>query len=123
MIVLDFCKAFDKVPHERLLHKLNHYGIGGKTYKWIRTFLTQRSQSVILEDIYSSKVHVTSGVPQGRVLGPFLFLLYINDLPDRVSSTARLFADDCVLYRVIELVKDTTQLQVDLDAMQEWETK
>ncbi len=119
MIVLDVSNAFDKVPHERRLHKLNHFGIGGKTHKWIRTFLMQRSQSVVLEGSYSSKVHVTSGVPQGTVLGPLLFLLYINDLPDCVSSTARFFADDCVLYRVIESDKDTKQLQVDLDVLQE----
>ncbi len=123
MIVLDFSKAFDKVPHERLLHKLNHFSIGGKTHKWIRTLLMQRSQSFVLEGSYSSKVHVTSDIPQGTVLQPLLFLLYINDLPDCVSSTARLFADDCVLYRVIESDKDTKQLQVDLDALQEWETK
>ncbi len=71
-------------------------------HKWIHTFLMQRSQSVVLEGSYSSKVHVASGVPQGTVLEPLLFLLYINDLPDCVSSTSRLFADDSVLYRVIE---------------------
>ncbi len=68
-------------------------------------------------------MHVASGVPQGTVLGPLLFLIYINNLPDCVSSTARLFADDCVLHRVIESDKDTKQLQLDLDALQEWETK
>ncbi len=86
-------------------------------------FLMQIIQLVVLEGSYSSKVHMTSGVPQGTVLEPLLFLLYINDLPDCVSYTARLFADDCVLYRVIESDKDTKQLQVDLDALQEWETK
>ncbi len=85
MIVLDFSKAFDKVPHERLLHKLNHYGIGGKTHKWIHTFLTQRSQSVVLEGSYSFKVHVTSGISQGTVLGPLG--LYINNLPDSLQMT------------------------------------
>ncbi len=115
------CWTFLKVPHERLLHKLNHYGIGGKTHKWIRIFLMQRSQSVVLEGSYSSKVHVTSGPPQGTVLRPLLFMLYINDLPDCVSSTARLFANDCVLYRVIESDKDTKH--VNLDALLELETK
>ncbi len=115
------CWTFLKVPHERLLHKLNHYDIGGKTHKWIRIFLMQRSQSVVLEGSYSSKVHVTSGLPQGTVLRPLLFMLYINDLPDCVSSTARLFANDCVLYRVIESDKDTKH--VNLDALLELETK
>ncbi len=108
MIVLDFSKAFDKVPHERLLHKLNHYSIGGKTHKWICTFLMQRSPSVVLEDSYSSKVHVTSGVTQGTVLGPLLFV------QDSLQMT--------VFYRVIESDKDQ-KLLVDLDALQEWETK
>ncbi len=98
MVVLDFTKAFDKVPHERLLHKLDHYGIRDSTHQWIRSFLTMRSQSVVLEGEKSPPASVLSGVPQGTVMGPLLFLLYINNLPDNLTSTVCLFTDDCVLY-------------------------
>ena len=122
MILLDVSKAFDKVPHNRLLLKLNHYGIQGQTLSWIKAFLTGRTQSVVLEGAKSEAVPVISGVPQGTVLGPTLFLLYINDLPLQVSSsTTRLFADDCILYREIDSPADAKLLQHDLDALQNWE--
>ncbi len=121
MIVLDFSKAFDKVPPERLLAKLDHYGIRGNTLAWIRSFLTMRSQEVLLEGSRSKPSHVVSGVPQGTVLGPLLFLLYINDLPDGLSSNVRLFADDCVLYRTVRDHHDTKMLQNDLNVLQDWE--
>ena len=108
IILLDFAKAFDKVPHIRLLHKLDYYGIRGGTLSWIKEFLSGRSQQVVLEGQKSSQKEVLSGVSQGTVLGPLLFLAFINDLPDVVkTSDARLFADDCLLYRHIR--NDKTQ--------------
>ena len=99
LIIMDFAKAFDKVPHRRLLHKLEYYGIRGSTHKWINSWLSGRTQQVVLDGQASDPVPVLSGVPQGSVLGPVLFLLFINDLPDNIRSSVRLFADDCVLYR------------------------
>ena len=101
LAILDFSKAFDTVSHRKLLYKLNNYGINGNIHRWIKfnTFLTQRKQQVVVEGEHSSPVNVDSGVPQGTVLGPLLFLCFINDLPLHVSSSVRLFADDCLLYR------------------------
>ena len=122
-IILDFSKAFDRVPHERLLKKLEHHGIRGNILKWIRVFLTDRSQLVIIEGTTSDSVPVVSGVPQGTVLGPLLFLIYINNLPDCVQSSARLSSDDCKLYRQIKLQLDCEQLQEDLDSLARREEK
>lgn len=122
-ILLDFSKAFDKVSHSRLLLKLKHYGVQNSILNWITDFLSNRSQRVVLDSQASSNVPVTSGVPQGTVLGPLLFLVYINDLPERVSSTVRMFADDCLLYRNIRSVDDTRTLQSDLDRLQDWESQ
>jgi hypothetical protein len=122
IILLDFSKAFDKVPHSRLLHKLNYYGVSSSTLRWIRSFLTDRKQEVLLEGTYSSQADVTSGVPQGTVLGPLLFLSFINDLPDVVgSSHTKLFADDCMLFRTINSLSDQQTLQTDLSALEQWE--
>lgn len=123
MIVLDFAKAFDKVSHPRLLHKLRHYGIKGKHNQWITAFLESRTQAVVLENKYSDKVDVTSGVPQGSVLGPVFFLIYINDITDNMQSTIRLFADDCTIYRPINNKNDQQILQSDLTNLTKWEQK
>ena len=123
LAILDFSKAFDTVPHNKLLHKLKHYGIDGKINKWIRSFLTQRKQQVVIEGESSDSCSVDSGVPQGTVLGPLLFLCHINDLPNCVKSKVRLFADDCLLYTSVKTIQDQIQLQEDLKALEFWANK
>ena len=119
--VMDFSKAFDKVGHGQLLHKLGHYGIRGRTQRWIHGFLSGRTQEVVVEGQHSDRVPVTSGVPQGSVLGPCLFLHYINDLPEGIGSTVRLFADDTVMYLTIASQTDSHKLQTDLSNLAKWE--
>ena len=121
IILLDLSKAFATVPHERLLTKLRYYRINDSTYNWIQTWLTRHSQCVVLDSESSSPVPVLSGVPQGTVLGPLTFLLYINDITKGINSALRLFADDCLLYRVINSVEDTSKFREDLDRLSEWE--
>ena len=123
MAVLDFSKAFDKVPHQRLLYKLQHYGVSGKNLDWIRGFLSNRHQSVVVDGAMSSLSEVSSGVPQGSVMGPILFLIYINDIGWSVNSTVKLFADDCLVYRTIRSAEDTLTLQHDLNTLDDWATK
>ena len=120
-IILDFSKAFDKVDHTKLFLKLNHYGIRGKTLDWIKDFLSNRIQWVAINGAKSSMSSVRSGVPQGTVLGPLLFIVYINDLPARITSQIRLFADDSYIYRVINNSEDTLKLQDDITALLNWE--
>ena len=115
--ILDFEKAFDTPPHELLKSKLFSYGIGGKTLKWIDSFLCFRQQRVVVNGVKSDWAPVLSGVPQGTVLGPLLFSLYINDISSDIESEIRLFADDCVCYREIKDEKDTMKLQRDIDRL------
>ena len=116
-ILLDFAKAFDKVPHLRLLSKLTSYGITGNTQNWIKSFLSNRKQRVSVNGALSDITDVTSGVPQGSVLGPVLFLLYINDINGNIKSSIRLFADDSIIYRKISSKTDHEILQTDLSQL------
>ena len=121
--ILDFSKAFDTVPHQRLKNKLIAYGITGKTLTWILSFLSNRKQRVQINGSQSSWVPVLSGVPQGTVLGPLLFLIYINDIVKNINSNIRLFADDCVIYREIKTQTDCQVLQSDLNTLCDWQEK
>ena len=118
--VLDFSKAFDVIPHQRLLMKLDYYGIRSNTKIWISGFLTKRLQRVCVNGQCSDWSTVLSGTPQGTVLGPHLFLLHINDIQEKVTSTTRLFSDDCLLYRPSNSVEDEKAFQEDLDTMVQW---
>ena len=111
VILLDFSKAFDSVPHHRLLSKLEFYGIRGRPEAWIKAFLNNRTQVVSVNGSHSNPQPVTSGVPQGSVLGPVLFLLYMNNITDNIKSEIRLFADDSVIYREINDQQDHLILQ------------
>lgn len=119
-IFIDFKKAFDKVPHARLLMKLSRLNIHSKIITWITSFLTNRYQFVSVSGQSSALTKVKSGVPQGSVLGPILFLIYINDISKNIYSTVRLFADDCVLYRQINTSEDSNILQADLSKISLW---
>ena len=118
VIFLDLAKAFDSVPHERLLLKLNRYGIGGNMLVWFRNFLTHRKQRVVIRGACSGWSPVISGSPQGTILGPILFLIYINDISGCVKSKINIFADDTKIYREIkDSITDTVALQSDLHSL------
>ena len=122
-LYLDFRKAFDTVPHRRLLSKLHGYGIRGQVLKWVDDFLSGRQQYVSVNGKHSDFVDVTSGVPQGSVLGPILFIYFINDLPDVIKCISKIFADDTKAYQEIIDFNDHVVLQESIDAMVEWGEK
>ena len=122
-IFFDFQKAFDTVPHQRLLRKLKGYGISGKVYKWIESFLMGRKQRVVLNGEESSWTPVASGIPQGSVLGPILFLIYINDLPDVVKNLLKLFAGDTKIYAKVNNIEEKDILQEDIRSLNDWSNK
>ena len=122
-IYFDFAKAFDTVPHQRLLSKLSSYGIGGYLLEWIKSFLLDRRQIVKVNGVESYSCQVKSGVPQGSVLGPLLFVIYINDLPECIRSTSYLFADDTKVLRKIYSEDDAKLLQADIDILDNWSKK
>lgn len=119
-VFLDMSKAFDKVDHSLLLRKLECLNIHSDVLAWIGNYLDDRKQCVLLKGCSPNNAPVTSGVPQGSVLGPLIFLTYINDIRSNISSRFKLFADDCVIYRVIEEDDDYLKLQLDLDQVSNW---
>ena len=121
VIIMDFAKAFDKVPHHRLIQKFERYGITGPVNTWIDNCLKHRKQRVASEGIYSDWAPVISGVPQGSVIAPILFLIYINELHNNLKSTVGLFVDDTIIYMTISNGTDATALQRDLDKLAKWE--
>ena len=120
IIFLDFARAFDKVPHERLRLKLKAHGIDGHVARWISDWLSNRLQRVFVSGATSGWRHVISGVPQGSVLGPLLFLIFINDLDLGLLNTILKFADDTKIFGKVLTPADRLQLQTDLDNLCAW---
>lgn len=110
-LFLTFSKAFDRVPHIRLIAEPNNLKVRATNANWISSFLTNRSQHTVVDDLSSPSSHVTSADPQGRALGPLLFLSYIKGLPEFISSNIRLFADDCIVYHATSDKNDHLLLQ------------
>ena len=119
-IYFDFKKAFDMVPHKRLLGKLESYGVSGKILNWIKEFLVGRSQYVSVNGAKSSSGSVLSGIPQGTVMGLLLFVIYINDILENITSDGFLFADDTKVFRIITSKEDALHLQSDIDSLKKW---
>ena len=117
VLYLDFSKAFDKVPHKRLVNKVKAYGIGNNIWRWIEAWLSDRSQRVVINGHASGWATVTSGVPQGSVLGPTLFVIYVNGIDDGITSSLLKFADDTKLLRKVGTQYDCEALQKDLHTM------
>ena len=123
IIYFDFSKAFDSVNHDIILHKLKcHYKIDGLLLRFIKEYLKDRKQSVTIDGKFSSFSDVQSGVPQGSILGPFLFVLFINDIVDVISKDTQilLYADDMKVFRNITTQCDHDWLQCDIDALMQW---
>jgi hypothetical protein len=119
-VYMDCIKAFDKVPHTRLLVKMKAYGLSDKMCIWVQDFLSDRKQCVQVNGMKSQWHKVTSGIPQGSVLGPVLFVIYINDLPECVKSDVFLFADDMTIFREIKDDSDASIIQSDLIELFKW---
>ena len=122
-IYMNFKETFDTVPHVRLLRKLEGYGVKGEILNWVKAFLENRQQFVKINNSSSKNLPVTSGVPQGSVLGPTLFIYFINDLPLVTNLTTKIFADDTKLFTSISDEEDHTKLQESFDKMYDWTKK
>ena len=123
VIYLDSQKAFDKVPHQRIIRKLKSHGMRKSIINWIEQWLTDRRQRVVVDGEVSSWKPILSGVPQGSVLGPILFLVYINDLEEGVTGKILKFADDTKLFRQVKEIGDNFFLQEDIDKLVRWSEK
>ena len=125
VVFLDFSKAFDKVNHAVLLQKLCNFGISGSLLQWCESYLSNRRQRVVLDGISSSWSDVSSGVPQGSLLGPLFFVIFISDLSEVVlpGSTIALYADDCECSRIIDTAGDLELFQQDLDSLHRWSVR
>ena len=128
--MLDISKAFDRVWHTGLLHKLKSYGISGQIFSLISSFVSNRQFRVVLDEKSSQEYTVNAGVPQDSILGPTLFLLYINDLPDDVICNIAIYADDTTLYSKCDWASDlwqqlelASELESDLRDMVDWGKK
>ena len=117
---MDFKKAFDSVPHTHLLQKLRAYGVCGNILNWIQHFLTGRKQRVTINGKLSAWAIVLSGIPEGSVVGPILLVIFINDLPDMIRSTVKIFADDTKIFHSMLSRDDHHQIQADLDLLSKW---
>ena len=117
VVIMDFTKAFDLEAHQRFILKFHHFGITGKLHNWIQKILTMRTQQIVLEGVSSSSITVTSGVPQGTVFGPLLFILYLNGLPEGISSQVCLLTDDCILCHKINTLNDCHEHQRDINSL------
>ena len=122
-IYMDFAKAFDTVPHRRLIGKMEAYGISGEILQWVKDYLHERTQTVLVNGEKSYTAPVLSGIPQGTCLGPLLFVIYINDLLDEIDSDGFLFADDTKIFRKIASQEDSSILQSDINKLQKWSEK
>ena len=122
-VFFDFTKAFDSVLHKPLIEKLQAIGLDVYLVQWITDYLTNRTQYVVVNGVSSKPLSVISGVPQGSVLGPLLFLIYINgitELPLSPESKLVMYADDILLYRPIRQASDYQRLQQDVEALGKW---
>jgi len=120
VIYLDYRKAFDTVPHRRLPQKLRKLGINDTLLIWIEHFLMGRHMRVQVNGSFSGWIDVLSGVPQGSVLGPLLFLIFVHDLPEWVKNSMMMFADDTKIWARIQKLEDKDSLQYDVDKLVEW---
>ena len=122
-IYFNYAKAFYSVPHGRLLGNLKPYSINGNVLEWIKAFLRNRRQIVDVNGTKSDPATVLSGIPQGSVLGPILFVKYVNDLPEVVKFGTYLFGDDTEIFRQMTTKEDVLQLQSDINSLEQWSQK
>ncbi len=123
-VYLDLKKAFDKVPHNRLMWKVRRFGgVSGNLAEWMENYLRGREMRTIVRGMKSEWKMVSSGVPQGSVLGPIMFLLYVNDMPIGINSYMNMFADDAKIMRKVKNLEDCNKLQEDLYKIYEWSVK